>query len=118
MTAAVLVAETIVKSIMSSIYPIVYTIVPAIIPVSSRSSAVPATVAGIMAIYKLATLTVVVIIVVTSPPAALSEGGPREGQCEQQREHRKRYQVLSVPKKSHTILQIARLPLQPKLVLV
>jgi hypothetical protein len=80
MAPVVLVAETIVKSIMSSIYPIVYPIVPArtIIAVSSRPPAVPAAVAGIMAINKLSTLTVALVAVATLPFVALiSESGPR-----------------------------------------
>ena len=77
-----------------STQPIVYPIVPAraIIPVSSRPPAVPAAVAGIMTINKLATLTVALVVVATLPLVALvSESGRRLGQREQQRQHRNRY---------------------------
>lgn len=67
-----------------------------------------------MAVNKLGALTVALLIVAISAPSALiSESRPGEGQCEQQRHYSQRYQVLSVLKKSHTILQIGRSPLQP-----
>ncbi|MDQ3665067.1 MAG: hypothetical protein M3410_00475 [Acidobacteriota bacterium] len=81
MTPVVLIADTIVIAIMSSVQSVVYTIVAAagtIIPVSSRPFAVPAAVAGIMAIYELATLTVAPVAVTTLPLVALiSESCPR-----------------------------------------
>jgi len=80
MTRAVLVPNPIVNSIMSSVQTGVYAIVPTrtIVPVSSRTSAVPTAVAGIMAINKLVTFTVALVAVATLTLVALiSESCPR-----------------------------------------
>ncbi len=80
MTPVVLITEAIVEAIMSSLKLIVEAIAATrtIIPFASRPFAIPASVARIMAINKLATLTVALAVVATLPLVALiSESGPR-----------------------------------------